>query len=178
MNITLDNMSKVYQAGKSSVDTMELKGYELVKELFTDSSGLGAPGEPALTLTQFETELTSLLTEHGKLTAKITGVGQFQVFVGLFKRTGKSRVKKIANNTLLIDYGNGKRAIRLHDTDILTEQDGKITLDNGGFATRTTHARMNEFLPSNTWVYGKNYQTWLNDKPLVNGTSIKGTLNI
>ena len=112
-------MQDVYRAKLSSVDTMELKGYELIKELFVDSSGMGAADEPALIQSQFKTELTELLKKHGSLTAKITNAGQFQVYVGLFKRNGASKMHKVANNTYMINTENGF-IIRLHDTDILS----------------------------------------------------------
>jgi hypothetical protein len=171
MNITLDNMSNVYKAGKSSIDTMQLKGYELIENVMVDNSGFGADDEYADTPKQFNRRLHVLLEQYGKLTAKITDVGQFQVYVGLFKKTGKSQAKKIANNTLRIDDGNGNYRIRLHDTDIITFKNGKYILDNGGYATRTTHARMNEFTPF--MVSAKNYQTIVNGKPLVNGQTIR-----
>ena len=136
----MNNWQDVFKAKHSTVETMQLQGYELIEELFVDSSGFGIESEPALTVDSFENKIQSLLNEYGKLTAKITMAGQFQVYVGLFKKTGKKMSTRVANNTLLIDYGNGKRAIRLHDTDIITENgDGTITIDNGGWATRTTH---------------------------------------
>lgn len=165
MNITINNWQKVFGAKQSTVETMELQGYELIEELFTDSSGFGHDDEPALSVNQFESRVQELLQEHGKLTAKITNVGMFQVYVGLFKRTGDKKTTKVANNTYLVNYGDGKRAIRLHDTDIITENgDGTITINNGGWATRTTHARINEF--SSVHAQGKNFETVINGTPL------------
>ena len=155
-------MQDVYRAKLSSVDTMELKGYELIKELFVDSSGMGAADEPALIQSQFKTELTELLKKHGSLTAKITNAGQFQVYVGLFKRTGASKMHKVANNTYRINSENGF-IIRLHDTDILSSQDGIITLDSGGFDTHTTKDRMNRFLPARYSVYQKDWAWYIKD---------------
>ena len=56
------------------------KGWKEVDSLFCDSSGFGAPGEPALTYAQLIAKL-----EVGKGYA-ITQVGQFQVYVGVFER--------------------------------------------------------------------------------------------
>jgi len=89
MRITKDNINDVFKAKKASVETMELKGFELIKELFADNSGLGASDELALTRNQFIKEVEQLVTENGSLTAKITSEGQFQVYVGLFKKTGQ-----------------------------------------------------------------------------------------
>jgi len=176
MNITIDNMSDVYRAGKASVDTMQLKGYELVHEQMVDNSGFGRPDEYADTPEQFESRLKSLLKEHGKLTAKITDVGQFQVYVGLFKKTGKSKVKTLASNVLLINK-DGKRIIRLYNTDILTDNgDGTLTVDNGGYATRTTHKRINQF--SNLYANAKDWETYINGVKLSEQDTFKGNLTV
>jgi hypothetical protein len=39
MKITKDNLQDVYKSQEMSIDLLELKGYELVDELFVDSSG-------------------------------------------------------------------------------------------------------------------------------------------
>jgi len=55
------------------------KGYTLVRELFVDTSGFGAPDEPALTLAQFAAEV-----KPGFAYALIA-CGQFQGYVGEFR---------------------------------------------------------------------------------------------
>lgn len=50
--------------------------------------------------------------------------------------------KFINNNTLNIEYENGTKAIRLHNTDIVTIKDGIYTLNSGGWRTRTTKERI------------------------------------
>jgi hypothetical protein len=69
----------------------------------------------------------------------------------------------VANNTLKIEYMNGTVAIRLHDTDIITWKDEKIFLNSGGWRTRTTKERMEQFSPvkrinqiNGVWFIGKN----------------------
>lgn len=142
---------------------MRLRGYELVEELFyVDNSGFGVSDELALTIPYFEQKGKALLTEHGSLYTAITNAGQFQVYVGFFKKTGKSKSKKVANNTLEIDHGNGKSSIRLHDTDILTFENGKVTLDSGGWQTVTTKQRLNRFLPSGYRITQKNFEWFVN----------------
>lgn len=161
MNINLSNYQKVFGAKASSVETMELKGYTLIEEVFADSSGFGQDDEAALSVSQFERRTQELLREHGPLTAKITGQGMFQVYVGFFKKTGNKVSKTIASNVLLIDRGDGKRVVRLYDTDIITENgDGTITLNTGGFDTMTTSKRMNEF--SSAYVNRKNWEMYAN----------------
>ena len=177
MNLTINNYTKVYKAKPCSVYTMAVLGYELVDELFVDSSGFGMDSEPALTVNQFETRLQELLNEHGKLTAKITSFGQFQVYVGLFKKTRKPQAKRIASNVLLIEQGDGKRIVRLYETDILTDNgDGTITVDNGGYATRTTHKRINEF--SNLHATSRQYETFINGVNLSERSTFNGHLTI
>lgn len=177
MRITINNLNDIYKAKQSSVETMELKGYTLIEELFVDSSRMGAEDEPALTQSQFERELRGLLSTHGSLVAKITGVGQFQVYVGLFKKTGKSIVKKIGNNTYKVNYPTTE-AIRLHDTDILTFESDHVTLNSGGWKTVTTKARMNQYLPTEVYINQKDYEWFVNDsrdntvKPFIDGMII------
>lgn len=185
MYITESTKQKVYASKKVSVETMQLKGYELIQELFVDSSGFGADDEPALTQNRFMNELSRIIAENnGRVYATITNAGQFQVYVGLFKKTGISKSKKIANNTYLIKYDQYRRAIRLHDTDILKYHNGCITLDNGGWDTRTTRTRMNQYLPDGVYVFRKRGETYLHDGrnnidlPYVNQMVISGELSI
>ena len=162
MEINKNNMGDVYRAKKCSVETMELKGYELITELFVDNSGLGASDELAYTRSQFEVELERLLNVHGSLVAKITNAGQFQVYIGLFKKVGKSKGMRIANNTLM-RYEGDKCIFRLHDTDILIVEDNKkFILDSGGYQTRTTKDRLNRFLPNGINVFQKDYNWYVN----------------
>lgn len=177
MKITMNNIDDVFRAGTSSIKTMELTGYELIDEIMVDNSGFGSPDEYADTPEQFKTRLRVLLDEHGKLTAKITGIGQFQVYVGLFTKTGTKQAKRIASNVLLIDKGDGKRIVRLYDTDILTDNgDGTLTVDNGGYATRTTHKRINEF--STLMANAKNFETYINGHKLSERNTFEGGLRV
>lgn len=177
MRLTINNWDKVFGAKQCSIETMKLMGYELVEELFTDSSGFGTDSEMALSVSQFERKIQELLKKHGTLTAKITGAGMFQVYVGLFKKTGKPVAKRIASNVLLINNGNGKRVIRLYETDILTDNgNGTITVDNGGYATRTTHKRINQF--SNLYASSKQYETYINGVKLSEQNTFNGALTV
>lgn len=56
--------------------------------------------------------------------------------------------KFIAPNTLKIEYKNGNKAIRLHDTDIITFAGKDIILNSGGWRTRTTKERINDNSPA------------------------------
>jgi hypothetical protein len=169
MRITQSTIKNVYKASKCSIETAELRGYELVKNLFVDSSGLGADDEPALTGSQFEREVTELLNEHGTLYAFITDAGQFQVYVGLFKKTSGGVLKKIVGNAYtssVYERTEGNRLIvRLYDTDIITIEDTciekKYTVNSGGWRTRTTSKWINKYLPSALNVYQKDFEWFI-----------------
>ena len=62
--------------------------------------------------------------------------------------TGYTAAKIISNNTIRINYEDGRQAIRLHNTDIITTHpDGSTELNSGGWRTHTTKARINEYSP-------------------------------
>lgn len=176
MRITADTIDKVFKAKQCSVDNMQALGFELVEEVTVDNSGFGAPDEYADTSEQFTARLRRLIAEHGPLTAKITGVGQFQVYVGLFTKTGTKTCRTLASNTYLIER-DGKRIVRLYDTDILTDNgDGTITVDNGGYATLTTHKRIMEF--STLMAYARNFETYINGVNLNEQNIFEGRLKV
>jgi hypothetical protein len=66
----------------------DVSGYELVEEYFVDSSGFGSPSEAALQYSRFEEILQELLdgkADNENLYAVLSGVGQFQVYVAIFR---------------------------------------------------------------------------------------------
>ena len=69
--------------GDDSVEVDKL--YERVDTLFCDSSGYGAPGEPALTIDQLMARLGELIDEHGAIRVAIEEEGQFQLYLGVWK---------------------------------------------------------------------------------------------
>lgn len=161
MKITLDTIEKVYKSKPVSRETMELKGYELVKELFVDSSGFGMDDEPALTKNQFTEELTNLLREHEELYATLTGVGQFQVYIGLFRKLPQKKNWKIVSTNVLEYMPEAwTKVIRLYDTDIVTIKPHEMILNNGGYQTRTTAKWINKYLPEGYILYSKNWE-WI-----------------
>ena len=66
------------------------EGWDLVVEHFVDSSGFGTPGEPALTVDQFQQVIRDSIRAHAPRRETvgwaITSAGQFQVYVGEFVR--------------------------------------------------------------------------------------------
>jgi hypothetical protein len=68
--------------------------YQEVDTLFCDSSGFGRSYEPALTKEQARMRVADWLKrEKGPLYAGITGAGQFQVYVTLYKKHEKKKGK-------------------------------------------------------------------------------------
>ena len=93
--------------------------------------------------------------------------------------------KKIGNNTFEILFSNGDKAIRLHNTDIVTfKNSGDIILNTGGWKTSTTKNRINEHLKgafliqkNHNWYFVKSY----NDKnkiPYYDGITFDKNLNL
>jgi hypothetical protein len=59
--------------------------------------------------------------------------------------------KFVDNNTLSIEYNNGTKAIRLHNTDVVTMKDNNFILNSGGWRTPTTKDRINKYSPASVW---------------------------
>ena len=60
--------------------------WEKVDSLFCDSSGFGQPGEPALTQDQLKSKVRAYLALDGTYGFAVTEAGQFQCYVGVFKK--------------------------------------------------------------------------------------------
>ncbi len=68
-------------------------GWKLVDAIFCDSSGIGEEGEPALTRSQLWRRLEQDLDKgYGYA---IIGVGEFQVYVGVFRKKRAKRVRPL-----------------------------------------------------------------------------------
>lgn len=103
------------------------------------------------------------------------------------KRLVLDKGRRIANNTRLY-VGDGIKIVRLHSTDILVEQNGIITLNNGGWDTLTTRDRFNKYLPYPYAIVRYKGKTYLssnggwNDKSnwtlFENGMTVEGELRI
>ena len=159
MKITKYTKQNIFKSVECSVELAELRGYKWIKNLFCDSSGFGASDEPSLTQTQLMIELDRILAEHGTVYAFVTGVGMFQVNIGIYIKSGKPIAKRLSNNSYKIPFHGGYK-IRLYNTDILEFHDsGDIIVDNGGYATMTTHRHMNKYLPNGYHAYSKDFET-------------------
>lgn len=71
---------------------------------------------------------------------------KFDLLSQVTKQVSSSRL--IARSTLKLEYVDGSKAIRYHDTDVVTfNTDGTIVLSSGGFRTATTKERIKEHTP-------------------------------
>ncbi len=61
-------------------------GFEFVRKYFVDNSGLGQPDEPALTADQFLAAIRKNVLSDESYGYGILEVGQFQVYVGEYRR--------------------------------------------------------------------------------------------
>ena len=75
----------IFTIPNASDTDIDVKGYQEVANLFCDSSGFGAVGESALTPDQLLAKVKTLKAEHKQIYAVITGEGQFQVHVTVYK---------------------------------------------------------------------------------------------
>lgn len=84
--VTVESGKDVF--GAKDITGMEFasEDFEEVETLFCDSSGFGNSGERAMTQEQATNRTNDLIEEHGELYAGLTGIGQFQVYVSLYKK--------------------------------------------------------------------------------------------
>jgi hypothetical protein len=71
------------------------RGWTLHDQLFCDSSGLGAPDEPALTQEQLKAKILEDVANGNAYGYAITECGQFQLFLGRFVEE-KTKAKSAA----------------------------------------------------------------------------------
>jgi len=64
---------------------------------------------------------------------------------------GVVKSKKVGCNTLALEYTDGRKALRYHNTDVITTYpNGNVTLTSGGWRTSTTKMRFNSKF--NVWT--------------------------
>ena len=94
---------------------------------------------------------------------------------------GIEESKYLMGNTLWYRIGQ-KQFWRLHDTDILTLENGVYTLNSGGWRTPTTKDRLNSFLPEKNRIFTEKgiwyYGTWNGGKiPFKDGMKVNAEGN-
>ena len=73
-------------------------GWDHVDTIFVDTSGAGRDNEPALTGSRLQHEVRRRLGEKDTFGYAFTEIGQFQAYVGVYRRTGKA-AKKVKVDT-------------------------------------------------------------------------------
>jgi hypothetical protein len=66
-----------------------------------------------------------------------------EMLQGIEEQVEMSRL--IGSNTLMLHYKDGRKAVRYHTTDIVTEMNDVITLNSGGWKTVTTKEGINQY---------------------------------
>jgi hypothetical protein len=163
MKITLNNIDDIFKSKISNHEILTLKGYTEIETLFCDSSGFGTSNEPALTKDQLLLKVKRLVEKHGTLHAFITSVGQFQVYITLYKKDRKSTIQKLALNTYKITTLTGYK-IKYYNTDIVEYKDGAYILNSGGYYTKTTKDRINNAIPPIYYINQKNGAWYINNR--------------
>lgn len=72
--------------------------------------------------------------------------------------------KIVANNTLEIQYEDGTQAIRLHDTNIIIYDHKDMILNSGGWRTKTTKDRINDYIDYAFTIIQRKSQWYLFNK--------------
>ena len=67
------------------------KGWSKVEELFCDATGLGSENEPALTINGFKGIMLLYLDKPGNYGYAVLEAGQFQCYIGVYKKIEKKR---------------------------------------------------------------------------------------
>ena len=83
-------------------------------------------------------------------------------YVDLLDTLKKRTTKKLLNHTYAVRRENGRIAVRLHNTDVVTfDPNGDVMIDTGGWKTVTTKSRMNQYLPHPLRVYARDFNWYV-----------------
>ena len=74
--------------------TYKPKGWKKVEDLFCDASGFGSENEPALTIRALKAKMLEYLDKPETYGYGILECGQFQCYVGVYKKVEKKGEKK------------------------------------------------------------------------------------
>ena len=95
--------------------------------LFVDSSGCGSPCEPALTLDQLKQKLHELQDSDETYGYAITEVGQFQLYITAFKRTGEPEKEEVDEEAAESVWEYEKQLEHIRDGDLSMHLRSDIT---------------------------------------------------
>lgn len=85
--VTVESAEDIFNSRDLTGMEFASEDYEEVETLFCDSTGFGRSTERAMTKEQAEARAEDLIEQYGELYAGLTGIGQFQVYVTLYKKT-------------------------------------------------------------------------------------------
>lgn len=112
MKITKETIQNVFRSKKGNIETLELQGYRLVKELFFDNSGLSS--ERGLT-TSALSDLETILKENPVVYTFLTSIGQLQVYIGVFIKVKRDNPLKRTANKRAIFYINSLQEFKANN---------------------------------------------------------------
>jgi len=69
------------------------------------------------------------------------------------KQIAQTRKRKLGNNTYLVVRDDGGYGVRFHDTQVVVHYPDRVVLNSGGWYTRSTKLRFNQY--SDIRVYSK-----------------------
>lgn len=92
--VEVNDPSDIFKS--KNLNGLDLKGYVEIDTLFCDSSGCGSPGERAMTKDQAIDAARELIKGRDQVYAGLTGIGQFQVYVTLYRKRPARKSRKVA----------------------------------------------------------------------------------
>ena len=131
MKITKNTLKKVYK----SEQRKKPNGYKLIDKLFVDSSGFGEKGEGALTTEELEIKLFDFCSEYKNIYTFITGIGQFQIYLGVYIKDDTKEYKIFNKHTKNLKYDN--KYIYSYDTKVAEIQGNNAFLSSWGIGGKT-----------------------------------------
>ena len=97
-----------------------------------------------------------------------------EMLQGIEEQVEMSRL--IGSNTLMLHYKDGRKAVRYHNTDIVTEVNDVIILNSGGWKTVTTKEGINQYgrrLGEFPAIIQRNHQWFIGEGIFYDGIQFK-----
>jgi signal peptidase I len=76
------------------------------------------------------------------------------------KSTPLAKGKNVGHKTKLFEEADGSWRVKYHATDVISfnAKDQSYTLNSGGWLTKTTKERINQYLPGDSYISQKNFE--------------------
>jgi hypothetical protein len=140
------------------------EGFKIIKDSWLTGDWSDAPYGHSES--EVQKTLDRLEKKHGDIYVIFTPTSNvFSTSYTVLVRDEKQSLNKgkaVAHKTRKFEDDEGFK-IRYHATDVISynKKTGKYTLKTGGWHTRTTHSRINEYLPNGYRVFAKQGETML-----------------